>query len=162
MRTCNTCVTNGSSSYWPPRAFIHSSMRRGIRSATSAASRCTTPGIRSVTAGAVIRAERKVDLHWHAHVRMDRQQYLDLRAWLLERAVSTSASALGKAFSQLPVAAYAPVRRQLLLLLRSVNRVRCPRDSRRCRRKCSHSAGAWSGRLVAVVKRPAAVASLRN
>jgi hypothetical protein len=68
--------------------------------------------------------QRQVDPHWHAHVRLDRQQYLDLRAWFLERAVRTTASDLGTALSQLPVAAYAPVRRQLLLLLRSVNRAR--------------------------------------
>ena len=54
------------------------------------------------------------DLHWHAHVRLDRQQYLDLRAELSEWALKASTAELAKAFSSLPVAAYAPVRRQLL------------------------------------------------
>ena len=64
------------------------------------------------------------DPDWHAHVRLDRQQYLDLRAELFEWALVASTDQLAKAFSTLPVAAYAPVRRQLLLLHRSVNRIR--------------------------------------
>jgi hypothetical protein len=64
------------------------------------------------------------DQRWHAHVRIDRQQYLELRAWLTEWAKSKAASALAKTFAELPLAAYAPIRRQLLLLLRAVNKVR--------------------------------------
>ncbi len=64
------------------------------------------------------------DEKWHAHVEMDRNQFLELRAWFAERALRESPDRLALAFYQLPVAPYAPVRRQLLLLLREVNRVR--------------------------------------
>lgn len=65
-----------------------------------------------------------VDHNWHAHVRMARQQYLDCRAWFLEWATKTSAAEIGQAFATLPIAGYAPVRRQLLLIQRAVNRLR--------------------------------------
>ena len=64
------------------------------------------------------------DANWHAHVRLDRQQYLDLRATLTGWAHTESAAKLAHTLSTLPVAAYAPVRRQLLMLLRTVNRIR--------------------------------------
>lgn len=64
------------------------------------------------------------DHKWHAHVAMDRNQFLELRAWFAERALRESPEKLALAFYQLPVAPYAPVRRQLLLMLREVNRVR--------------------------------------
>lgn len=64
------------------------------------------------------------DPNWHAHVRMDRQQYLDCRAWFSEWATRCSVDELSRAFATLPVAAYAPVRRQLLLIHRTVNRLR--------------------------------------
>ncbi len=64
------------------------------------------------------------DDKWHAHVAIDRQQYLELRAWFSERALRDSARKLALAFYELPIAPYAPVRRQLLLLLREVNRIR--------------------------------------
>lgn len=65
-----------------------------------------------------------VDHSWHAHVRMDRRQYLDCRAWFLDWALRTNMDELGRAFAAFPVAAYAPVRRQLLLIHRAVNRLR--------------------------------------
>jgi len=64
------------------------------------------------------------DDKWHSHIAIDRQQYLELRAWFSERAPRDSAKKLALAFYQLPIAPYAPVRRQLLILLREVNRVR--------------------------------------
>lgn len=64
------------------------------------------------------------DDKWHAHVEIDRQQYLDLRAWFSERALRDSPEKLALAFYELPIAPYAPVRRQLLLMLREVNRIR--------------------------------------
>lgn len=64
------------------------------------------------------------DDKWHAHVEIDRGQYLDLRAWFSERALRDSADKLANAFYQLPIAPYAPVRRQMLMMLREVNRVR--------------------------------------
>lgn len=66
----------------------------------------------------------KVDPTWHAHVRMDRKQYLDCRAWFCEWATRASVAELGRAFTSFPVATYAPVRRQLLLIHRAVNRLR--------------------------------------
>jgi len=64
------------------------------------------------------------DDKWHSHVAIDRDQYLELRAWFAERALRESSDKLALAFYQLPIAPYAPVRRQLLLMLREVNRVR--------------------------------------
>ena len=64
------------------------------------------------------------DDKWHAHVEIDRQQYLDLRAWFLERAHRDSATRLALAFYKLPIAPYAPVRRQMLQLLKGVNQIR--------------------------------------
>ncbi|MCA9147802.1 MAG: hypothetical protein KDA92_00820 [Planctomycetales bacterium] len=66
----------------------------------------------------------RVDKNWHAHVAIDRDRYLELRAWFAERALRESAEQLAKAFYELPYAPYAPVRRQMLLLLRQVNRIR--------------------------------------
>lgn len=64
------------------------------------------------------------DDKWHAHVAIDRQQYLELRAWFSERALRDSSKKLALAFYELPVAPYAPIRRQLLMVLREVNRLR--------------------------------------
>ncbi len=64
------------------------------------------------------------DDKWHAHVAIDRRQYLELRAWFAERALREGPDKLALAFYQLPIAPYAPVRRQLLLMLREVNRLR--------------------------------------
>jgi hypothetical protein len=66
----------------------------------------------------------EVDKKWHAHVAIDRQVYLNLRAELLETAAHRRASTLALRFYHLPFERYAPVRRQLLLLLRRVNEVR--------------------------------------
>jgi hypothetical protein len=66
----------------------------------------------------------QLDSKWHSHVEMDRRQFLELRAWFAERALRESHENLALAFYQLPVAPYAPVRRQLLLMLRDVNFVR--------------------------------------
>jgi len=67
------------------------------------------------------------DDKWHSHVAIDRQQYLELKAWFAERAQRESSKKMALAFYQLPIAPYAPVapvRRQLLMMLREVNRVR--------------------------------------
>jgi hypothetical protein len=68
--------------------------------------------------------EGRRDDKWHSHVAIDREQYLELWAWFAERALRESPDKLALAFYQLPIAPYAPVRRQLLLMLREVNRVR--------------------------------------
>jgi hypothetical protein len=64
------------------------------------------------------------DDKWHSHVAIDRTQYLELRSWFTEMALRENPSKLGLAFYNLPIAPYAPVRRQLLLMLRAVNQIR--------------------------------------
>ena len=66
----------------------------------------------------------EVDKKWHAHVAIDRPVYLNLKAELLETATHRRASALALRFYHLPFERYAPVRRQLLMLLRRVNEAR--------------------------------------
>ena len=61
------------------------------------------------------------DLRWHAHVEIDRHRYLELKAWMLELSVHRSAESLAQAFYEIPFEPYAPVRRQLLNILRAVN-----------------------------------------
>jgi hypothetical protein len=64
------------------------------------------------------------DTSWHAHVSIERDAYLELRAKLLEMACHRRVEDLAVAFYDIPFERYAPVRRQLLLLLRRVNEVR--------------------------------------
>jgi hypothetical protein len=64
------------------------------------------------------------DPRWHPHVEIERRRYLELKAWLLELAVHRSIDHLALAFYRLPFEPYAPVRRQLLNLLRAVNKSR--------------------------------------
>ena len=64
------------------------------------------------------------DHRWHAHVEIERHVYLGIRAYLLELAVHRSADKLAMEFYELPFEPYAPIRRQLLNLWRSVNHVR--------------------------------------
>lgn len=63
----------------------------------------------------------EIDTRWHAHVSIDRSAYLDLRADFLDLATRRQADALALAFYELPFERYAPIRRQLLMLLRRVN-----------------------------------------
>lgn len=64
------------------------------------------------------------DDKWHAHVAMTRDLYLNLKATFTERARVESVAKLALAFYELPIAPYAPVRRQLLTIHREVNRIR--------------------------------------
>lgn len=64
------------------------------------------------------------DSKWHSHVEIDRRQLLDLKAWLTEHAGRATTAELAKAIYTLPVESYAPVRRQLLVMLRAVNQAR--------------------------------------
>lgn len=66
----------------------------------------------------------EVDPKWHAHVEIDRKAYKELRDYLVDLAPHRSANRIAVEFYQLPFEPYAPVRRQLLLLLREVNRAR--------------------------------------
>lgn len=73
--------------------------------------------------GGRTRAGRK-DVSWHAHVNIDRRQKLELAAHLGELAKRRSPISVVSAIYHLPVEPYAPIRRQLLLILRSLNRQR--------------------------------------
>lgn len=57
----------------------------------------------------------------HPHVRIEEQTARDIEAYLLEHAVHRPAAWLGELLRGLPFEPYAPVRRQLLQLLRRVN-----------------------------------------
>lgn len=61
---------------------------------------------------------------WHACVRIDRWTYRKLKAFFLERACHRSVENLAGDFARVPYARYAPVRRQLLTILRAVNAAR--------------------------------------
>ena len=60
----------------------------------------------------------------HAHVRIEKDTYLELKAWMLERSSFLSVEQLCRAFRLIPFEPYAPVRRQLLAIWRAVNRAR--------------------------------------
>jgi hypothetical protein len=62
------------------------------------------------------------DPKWHAHVEIDRERYKELKAWLVEISTKRSTEFLTEVLSNLPYEPYAPVRRQKLNLLRSVNK----------------------------------------
>jgi hypothetical protein len=64
------------------------------------------------------------DAKWHAHVEIARSRFLELKSWFMEMATHRSVENLAMAFYQLPFEPYAPVRRQLLLILKAVNRAR--------------------------------------
>lgn len=70
------------------------------------------------------RRDGQIDCRWHAHVEIERRRYLELKSWFLDVAVHRTAANLALEFYQLPYEAYAPVRRQLLNILRKVNEVR--------------------------------------
>lgn len=60
----------------------------------------------------------------HAHVRIEQEQYKLVKSYLLDLAVRRSAESLEGVFRDLPFEPYAPVRRQLLNILRGVNQAR--------------------------------------
>ena len=64
------------------------------------------------------------DPSWHAHVKIERRQQLELIAHLSELAKRRKPDSVVQAIYNLPLEPYAPIRRQLLVLLRSVNRQR--------------------------------------
>lgn len=61
---------------------------------------------------------------WHACVRIDRPTYRQLKSYFMERAGHRSGESLAVDFARVPYARYAPVRRQLLNILRAVNEKR--------------------------------------
>jgi hypothetical protein len=60
----------------------------------------------------------------HPHVRIELAEFKRLKAYFLEIAVHRSADSLERELGSLPFEPYAPVRRQLLAVLRAVNRER--------------------------------------
>lgn len=75
-------------------------------------------------AGFSIGCKKGRDGRWHASVRIAESNYLNARAWLVATAASSSLHRLEEGFRQLPAGRYAPVTRQLLCLIRAVNRQR--------------------------------------
>ena len=61
---------------------------------------------------------------WHAHVRIENERYKELKAHFEHLAVHRSKENLAGELFALPFTRYAPVRRQLLNILRSINRSR--------------------------------------
>jgi hypothetical protein len=66
----------------------------------------------------------KPDPKWHAHIEIGRKAYKDLEAYYLDLARHRNADRLTQAFYRFPFEPYAPIRRQMLRILRKVNRVR--------------------------------------
>lgn len=64
------------------------------------------------------------DARWHAHVEIERERYKEIRDHLAYLAKHHSSQRLALEFYQLPFEPYAPVRRQMLKLLRTVNQGR--------------------------------------
>jgi len=60
----------------------------------------------------------------HPHVRIDQEEYKRLKAYFLDVATHRSVERLERELGALPFEPYAPVRRQLLAVLRAVNRER--------------------------------------
>jgi len=65
-----------------------------------------------------------VDHRWHAHVEIERRQFLELRDHIVRIGTHSTAEKVAVALYNVQIEPYAPVRRQLLLLLREVNRHR--------------------------------------
>lgn len=61
---------------------------------------------------------------WHAHVRIDGPTYRGMKAHFLNIACHRSPENLSRELAAIPYARYAPIRRQLLTLLRQVNAAR--------------------------------------
>ncbi|MEZ5963099.1 MAG: hypothetical protein R3F56_04550 [Planctomycetota bacterium] len=75
-------------------------------------------------AGYSIGYHRGADRRWHASVRIHPERYRDLKAHFLDIAKRRSAAELAAALRAVPFEPYAPIRRQLLAILRAVNRDR--------------------------------------
>jgi len=61
---------------------------------------------------------------WHTHVRIDRRTYAELKAYLVGLARKRSVENLGVMLRRVQFEPYAPIRRQLLNILRAMNRER--------------------------------------
>lgn len=100
------------------------------------------------------------DPKWHACVRIDPQTYKELKAFFLDRACHRSVESLSIDFARVPYARFAPIRRQLLTIHKSVNESRArvgfesvPHSALRLRRRivqpfaesCEHRANNFAG-----------------
>lgn len=65
-----------------------------------------------------------IDGRWHASVRIHAEEYQDLKAFFLQLAPHRTAESLAIEFHQVRFAPFARVRRQMLNILRAVNRAR--------------------------------------
>jgi len=61
---------------------------------------------------------------FHPSVRIEREKYLELKSYFEDLAVHRTVEALAREFHALPFEPYAPVRNQLFMILRAVNRRR--------------------------------------
>jgi len=75
-------------------------------------------------AGYSISYRRGVDRKWHVSVRIAPDEYLRLKSYLAGLATHRSVENFRMLFSRIPFEPYAPVRRQLLNILRALNRKR--------------------------------------
>ena len=75
-------------------------------------------------AGYSISYRRGIDRRWHVSVRIAPHEYLRLKAYLVGLAAHRSVENLAGEFGRIRFERYASVRRQLLNMLRTVNRVR--------------------------------------
>lgn len=75
-------------------------------------------------AGYSISLKRGTDGRLHPSVRIHPDEYRKLKAYLLDLALRRSVENLSVAFAAVRFERYAPVRRQLLNILRAVNRLR--------------------------------------
>lgn len=75
-------------------------------------------------AGYSIGYKRGVDRRWHVSVRIAPDEYLRLKSYLVSLAAHRSVENLAAEFQRIPFEPYAPVRRQLLNILRAVNKAR--------------------------------------
>ena len=74
--------------------------------------------------GYSVSVKRGVDGRFHPSVRIHPDAYRTLRAHFVDRATKRSAEVLADELHRVPFEPYAPVRRQLLNVLRAVNRAR--------------------------------------
>jgi hypothetical protein len=75
-------------------------------------------------AGYSISYRRGLDGKYHPHVRIEKEQLATLKQHFRQRAMHASAEQIGRELAELPFEPYAPIRRQLLELLRAVNKIR--------------------------------------
>ena len=75
-------------------------------------------------AGYSIGYHRGVDRKWHVSVRIHPRRYRSIKAHLLDVSTKRNVDSLRSEFESLKFEPYAPVRRQLIALLRGVNRER--------------------------------------